>query len=417
METGKSEGTGKSEPSPIKGGEPMPLWLQIAGALASALLSYLTAYDDHKVRERLDDISHDIKDALGKLNDISTEINRVLVQVQTLPEKVRQLLVHERLAELNTAVGGALIHYGQLISGKEKGNEKFVLGEVKLIYDEVVKARTKLQYESAAAEVMFAPMAAIISPIALLLELSLLHRLGAPAKNLSIQTAKSYLGWFDSMLSAGRHNSVAAYLLEKSSALTTINAAIHNGMFGSALANVGRREAVYGLEHQIGSTVLSFSLEQGLLPYDTRNTTWIRLYGTVTMQKEVVAGESIWSLQPEKLNFQVEQYARRGPSDAWFGPKPPYSLAVQYYDSRDVQRFEGQTHAARVADIYNSGPWRDFTVNRFPQAVEQLATYDQLRINVRFATDVIAAVREARKIALAIAGEPKSALEYFAATE
>jgi hypothetical protein len=52
----------------------MPVWLQVVGAIASALLSYYTSYDDTKVRDMLADIAYDLNLALQKLDEIADQL-------------------------------------------------------------------------------------------------------------------------------------------------------------------------------------------------------------------------------------------------------------------------------------------------------------------------------------------------------
>jgi hypothetical protein len=156
----------------------MPVWLQVVGAIASALLSYYISYDDTKVREMLADIAYDLNLALQKLDEIADQIDKLGAAISALPQEIQQIVHSQALIDLNTAINGALIRYKDLLAGHKGPDSGFFREEVVNLYNDVAKARAELEATSRADNVEYAPLAAAVSPLAMLLELGLLYRLG-----------------------------------------------------------------------------------------------------------------------------------------------------------------------------------------------------------------------------------------------
>jgi hypothetical protein len=196
-------------------------------------------------------------------------------------------------------------------------------------------------------------------------------------------------------------NSATAYLNEKTAALGQSDKDVASGLFQLAVANPGTRQAFYCLEHEIGGSMPApafFGARPGESMAEWSGLTWIRFYGITTLNQGHDQEVVVWTVGPANPKLDIEQYARKGPSDQWYGPKPAYSTPIDSYDSKDIQRFQGQDHPSRVRDILNSPKWHDFVANRFPGAKQQLADNNQLRVNVKFANDVILAVKAAQNI-------------------
>ncbi|MGY3347202.1 hypothetical protein ACVI1I_006209 [Bradyrhizobium sp. USDA 4459] len=189
--------------------------------------------------------------------------------------------------------------------------------------------------------------------------------------------------------------------LNEERALTQSDKDVASGLLQVAVANPGTRQAFYCLEHQIGGTMpapVIFAPRPGETFAEWLGLTWIRFYGVTTLSQKPDQGVFIWVVGQTDPQLDIEQYARKGPSDQWYSAKPSYSIPIDSFDSRDIQRLQGQDHPSRVRDIESSPKWHDFLANRFPAAKQQLANNNQLRVNVKFASDVIAAVRAARSI-------------------
>jgi len=162
----------------------MPVVLQVIGAIASLLLSQYTAYDDSHVRDMLKDIAYDLNLALQKLDEIAAQIDKLGAAIAALPEQEYKIIHSEALSALNTEIKGALIQYTDLLTGHKGPDSTFFTKSVKKNYNEVWKARSELEAYSSEGSVEFAPLAAVVSPLAMLLELGLLYRLGRQAYEL-----------------------------------------------------------------------------------------------------------------------------------------------------------------------------------------------------------------------------------------
>ena len=104
-------------------------------------------------------------------------------------------------------------------------------------------------------------------------------------------------------------------------------------------------------------------------------------------------GERIWDIDALGRSFGIEQYGRNAATGGWYGAPAPWSIAIDAYDTRDYQRFQGQTHAQRVADILNGAKWRGFLTNALPSATAELGKNNRIRLELRMAKDVISNIR------------------------
>jgi hypothetical protein len=319
-----------------------------------------------------------------------------------LPQEIQQIVHSQALANLNTAINGALIRYKDLLAEHKGTDSDFFRGEVVNLYNDVSKARAELEATSRADNLEYAPLAAAVSPLAMLLELGLLYRLGKQANDLRAATTKDFQAWFARVLDPTVQNSAATYLNVKTAALGQSDKDVSSGLLQLAVANPSTRQAFYCLEHQIGGSMPVSGIfgisKPGLTVAEVAGLTWIRFYGITTLNQEHDQGVVAWTVGTNDPKLDIEQYARKGPSDQWYGPKPAYSTPIDSYDSKDIQRFQGQDHPSRVRDILNSPKWHDFVANKFPGAKVQLAENNQYRVNVKFANDVILAVRTAQNI-------------------
>lgn len=376
--------------TPKLGEAHMPAWLQIAGAIAGAILSYYGRYDDTRVRDMIKDVAYDVKLALQLLNEISVQISRLMHEIEQLPEEFRRILYASQLQELNETVLAALARFRQLLRSGSAGD--VFQKEVEDIYHRVVDARTKLEVRSYSGELEFAPLAAMISPIAMLLELGLLYRLGKRAKALRTATEKSYADWFAFLLDVSKKNSVAYSVESNSAGLKASDQEIAASYFGPATQNLSNKAAIYCLEHQIGSTDKAGFLSPPTTIAQWLNETWLRIYFTVTLATLTMNGERIFDMAALPSSFGTEQYGHGAASGAWYGAKPAWIIAVDAYDSRDIQRFRGQNTAERFADIVNSKKWREFLAQGLPDASKLLVKNNEIRVHLRFAMDVLRAI-------------------------
>jgi hypothetical protein len=196
------------------------------------------------------------------------------------------------------------------------------------------------------------------------------------------------------MLDPGKPNSVSTEASKKTNDLASSDTTISNGLFASVLAHPGTLQAFYCLEHQIGGTI-----PWALDPFDRRRTiaqvgnlTWIRFYAVSQITQVIMNLERIWDINSLANSFTVERYAHAAGTGAWYGQPPTWSVSVNSYDSKEVQRFQGQNHQQRVADIQNSAMWRKFLTESLPTATGEIAKNNQLRIELRLANDVIGAI-------------------------
>jgi len=393
----------------------MPAWLQVVGAIASAILSYYTSYDDTKVRDMLRDIAYNQNLALQKLDQVAFQIDKLGVAIDALPPEIQQIVHSQALITLNTTINGALIRYKNLLAEHHGPDNDFFKNQVVTLYNDVSKARAELEAISRTDNVEYAPLAAAVSPFAMLLELSLLYRVGKQGNNLRAATTKDFQAWFARILDPNVQNSLATYLSIKTTALTQSDKNLASGLLQLPVANPGTRQAFYCLENEIGGTSKVSPLMGGR-PGETwaelLGLTWIRFCGVTTLNQTHDQGVVVWSVGPDDPKLDLEQYARKGPSDVWYGQKPSYAIAVDSYDSEDIQRFQGQDHPSRVRDILNSPKWHDFVANRFPTGKQQLAENNQFRIDVKLANDITIAVKAAQNIVHAtLAGQITSIAE------
>ncbi|RWE96487.1 hypothetical protein [Mesorhizobium sp.] len=372
----------------------MPLWLQVAGAIASAVLSYFGRYDDSHVQEMIKDVAYNLNLALQRLNEISIQIARLVQAVEELPEEIAANDYRAALQRLNTEVLASTIRYEQLLKTNPKTS--LFVEQIKEIYNNVVEARTNLQVLSLAGNVQFAPLAASIVPVSLVLELGLLYRLGREGRELRRATQENYHRWFDFLLDPTEPNSVAANVNSGVPALAASDGRVNGGILSIALTNPSTPQAVYGLEHQIGRSIRSpFFPDKSMA--QLLNETWIRFYGVLTATSSTVNGERIWDIGAISESFQVEQYAK-GANGNWYTPVPKWTINLDTYDSGDLQRFRGQNHAQRVADIMNSPKWRNFLTEILPASVAELGENNRIRAELKFASDVLAALQAAGRI-------------------
>jgi hypothetical protein len=271
----------------------------ILGDIAKALLSYYASYDDHNVREMLKDIAYDLKLALKKLDDIAANVKTLEDAIAALPEKERKMFHSEEIKSLNSEIKGALRHYKGLLSQHQGPDNKEFIGEVLDLYHSVYKAREKLENDSLDDDVEFAPLAAAVSPLAMLLELGLLFRLGKQYDDIRAAATKEFQEWFDHILGS-MPNSVASYIKEKSAKLAESDKDVASGVLQLAVANPNTRQAVYCLEHQIGSTVQApiwrgASIGESYAEWDGgAGLTWIRFYGITTLNQWNDQGVVVW---------------------------------------------------------------------------------------------------------------------------
>src|SRR5215467_2717376 len=116
----------------------MPAWLQIA----SAILSYYGSYDDTHLKDMIKDVAYNVRQVLQRLNEISLQIAQLSAKLDALPDEIRKILYSFELQDLNDTILAANLRYRQLLRTKPK--TPIFIEQLKLIYDDVVKARTKL---------------------------------------------------------------------------------------------------------------------------------------------------------------------------------------------------------------------------------------------------------------------------------
>jgi hypothetical protein len=261
----------------------MPVWLQIVGAIASALLSYYTRYDDTHVKDMLKDIADNLNLALQRLNEISVQINNLLAEIRKLPDIFARITYANDLEALNVQIKSALVRYDQLINAGHPNN--FIIEQTKDIYNRLVAARTALEASSAECPEEFVGLAAVMSPLSYLLEMALLYRIGMDAAGLRDATTASYSAWFKALLDPARPNSLASAVRDGQAALLASDNDVHTGLFGPAAASPGTSQAVYCVEHRIGSDIWNGPfLPRGQTLAEIFQLTWIRLYGLITLQ-------------------------------------------------------------------------------------------------------------------------------------
>lgn len=169
--------TGQGTPMPSNAAEEgagMPIVLQIVGAIASFLLSQYTAYDDSHIREMLRDIAYNVNLALQKLDEIAVQIGKLGDAIAALPEQEYKIAHSEQLVALNKVIQGALIRFEDVSQRHKTAEDNALIKDVLMaIYHDVSKARSELEAYSEDSAVEFAPLAAAVAPLALLLELGL----------------------------------------------------------------------------------------------------------------------------------------------------------------------------------------------------------------------------------------------------
>jgi hypothetical protein len=321
-----------------------------------------------------------------------------MVEVERIPEELRRIIFAAELQALNDSILAALTRYKQLVNSEESD---FFRSQIEDIYNDVVRTRTHLQVRSKEGEPQFAALGAIISPVAMLLELGLLYRLGSQARKLRKETEKSYQDWFALMLDSNLANSVAADCKATLAALAASDTAIQQGCFNIASQKIGNEAALYCLEHQIGSTALyplpAFPPTDPTAPRrswaDVLNETWIRIYFIGKIDGMMTNGVPVFDISNLASSFRNDQYARAAHTGAWYPPgAPAWEASVDTYDSTDLQRFRGENHAQRVADILNSPKWAQFCNVTLPAGILELGNNNELRVRHRFDEDVLLAV-------------------------
>ena len=111
-------------------------------------------------------------------------------------------------------------------------------------------------------------------------------------------------------------NSVASYIKEKSAKLAQSDKDVASGVLQLAVANPNTRQAVYCLEHQIGSTVQApiwrgASIGESYAEWDGgAGLTWIRLYGITTLNQWNDQGVVVWMVGQNDLKLEMEAYTR-----------------------------------------------------------------------------------------------------------
>jgi hypothetical protein len=374
------------------------MWLTIIGGIAGAILSYYTQYNDTQVREMLKDIAYDLNLALQKLDEISTQLNQLGAAIAALPIQVQQIVHADAINTLNTAIAGALIRYRTLLTTHEGPDNDIFKTEALAIYNDVSKARSELQALSQGDDIQYAPLSSISAPVALLIEMGLLYRLGRQAAPLRAATSANFKQWFARLLDDNVTNSLSNYFTKNTNALATSNRAIGSGLLGPAIAHPGTSQAVYCLEHQIGSLERWPGIGNTETVAEAAQITWIRIYGVVTIHQTVTNSETLWAVGTNEPQFSLETYARKYSTDQWYGPRPIWNITIQSYDSRDIQRFHGHNAAKRLQDILNSVDWHNFIAVNLPQATQDLAQNNQLILNVRTATDVKNSIQAALRL-------------------
>jgi hypothetical protein len=363
----------------------MLLWLPDAAGAASRLLSYFAGYDGAQ--------------GLGPIQDIAKNPNEAQKLIETSAQlssaPLRSLPATEKISDQNTALLASRGRYRSIIPPPPDTGKPTVTRQVEDVYDDVVKITTKLEQLSGPAPLELTPFVALLAPLAAMFELALLDRLGSDWEEIRLKTAARYQAWFALLLSpVGVANSIASAVDYAAQQNDGLEGKLKSSILAPALAKPGSRQAVYCLEHQIGiSDHAPFSPNKSLA--ELYNETWIRFYGVATIvestQSDVLA-RSIGDV-PE-----VEQYARVALTDRWYGPKPPWGIPVDSYDSRNIQGFRGQSHVERVRDIQNSAKWRAFLTGAWPQACSQLPPSNEARLYLKFVADVFNSIKAAAMV-------------------
>jgi hypothetical protein len=358
----------------------MPLWMQIAGAIASALLSYYTKYDDSHVQDLIKDVAYDLNLALQRLSEISFKIDALAAELHQLPEAIRTLLREQELSEHNTAVQASLLRYKQLIGTGR--NDALFREQLQDIYNGLVTTTTQLEVLTKGCDIRMAPLASLLTPLALMLELALLYRMGTSARALRRQTLQRYQEWFDWMLEPGAPNGLAAAVADSNAKLQASEDRLNAGPLAPALTQIGTLQAIYCLEHQIGDT-----LWRGF-PAGTMATvykaTWIRIYGLVAVDARQGPGIVVREIKGSGAVTE-DVYARLCYTDNWYGPRPVWGTPVDVYDSQDMKRFQGEDSPSRIRDIKNSPKWRNFIVGTMPSLMAALEENNSDRLYARAA--------------------------------
>jgi hypothetical protein len=373
-------------------------WLQVAGAVAMAILSYYTSYDDKHVREMIEEVAYNINLALQKLDEIAAQVASVLAEVKKLPDEFRKILKEQELSEHNTAVQAALIRYRALLHTppNDYTPKDFIRRQIEDIYNDLVKTTTKLQALSLEGDIQLAPLAGLMVPIAMTLELALLYRLGVPARDLRRKTIARYRHWLNEMLSANHLNNVSAALRAANGNAEATQKVLEQSILNPALTQHDTRQAIYCLEHQIGGTV-PFPFQPGKSWAEVTRETWNRIFAIITLTRQAVNNVPLWQLAGTK-QIETEWYYRVATTDRWYGPRPTWALHVDNYDSQDLGRYSGQNTAQRRTDIENSPKWRAFVTTGWPKCGEYLDNYNLAHLYQKFTSDVEYSLQSAKRV-------------------
>ena len=197
------------------------MWLTIVGAIASAIISYYTAYNDLDIKDILHDIAYDLKQVLAKLNEIAGQIDALAKAVAALPEQIRREIHEEAINTLNTAISRAIIAYQDLVRKHEGPVDKDFSKIALDIFYRVQTARTELEALSRGDNEIYSAITAVMSPVAMMLEMGGLFRLGKDVQNLRDNTAIDYGEWFNRILDPSNNNSLAHYVIDLATQLAT----------------------------------------------------------------------------------------------------------------------------------------------------------------------------------------------------
>ncbi|MDX0158985.1 hypothetical protein GOC40_12240 [Sinorhizobium meliloti] len=370
----------------VAGDIAMPVWLQIAGAIASALLSYFTRYSDKAVRDMVADLAENFLEIFIKLDEISLKIDKLQEDIDKLPEKVRKLLQLDELSRQHYVIKSSYIRFKTAVS-----SGSFEQEELEFIFQRVVEASTILQSRSEDANVEQVPFLCLLVPHAFVLEIAILIQLGPEKADFRQATIERYQKWFAQLLDPSIKNSVASAELDSAAKLQENGTRLRSGLLGPAMANPGVPSAIYALEHRIGSTVMmerddpKDPSKRLRVPWSTQQKPpWISLYAVTTLEVNRETPPT-WS----SAKIERKRFTRIADSNDWIGPSPPWKgLRIHSFDSANIDRFQGQTDGERVRDVENNPAWRSFVNVQLPEALASLERQNELIGYEKMASDV-----------------------------
>jgi hypothetical protein len=367
----------------------IPPWVQIGGAAALALLSYFTSYKGGHVEDMLTDMARDLKLVLQKLDEISGKISNVLAKIKELPDRMRQILKEQELSEHNTKVKALLLRYDQELPRDPKN--PLVTREVERIYHDLANTTAVLQVLSREGDIQLAPLASMMVPLCLLLEVALLFRLGRDAHDLREMTIERYRLWLSDLLDNKHPNNIAAALQDADEKLAASERASKYGILQPAWMFCDSRQAICGVEHRIGSSDVD---EDGKSEAERLHETWWSLYAVILLTHQDINGADTWKLGGSE-NLETEWYARVAGTFQWLGPSPPWTINVDFYDGGSLYAYRGQETAQRKQDILHSSAWLTFITKSWPKSIEDLSMYNCALVRQKFVSDVYHSVSAA----------------------